>query len=307
MDSVIVRWAARAAASLMVAQGAFAAGPYVSLGVGFAGGEPNADVSGVNHPTRCDRLLYADPASAPTDAACTDATARSLFNGALDVGGAVVGFAGIGYAWERVRMEAEFSHRAHDTVSVPAIATADNPALAGKASEWSDHAPPSYQISGLRLQELFANIYYTFDDVGSWTPFVGAGVGFAHMRAGFRGEYLRRTVGEGYVVAAGGDPAQPEEWQLAAAGSISALVVDVDERLLGYQLFAGLERDLAERTSASVRLRWARFDSASSDDVWQTVRSHAPVQADGVTPFRTTQTFDDLGSLAASLSLRYAF
>ena len=140
------------------------------------------------------------------------------------------------------------------------------------------------------MQELFANVYYTVGDRGSWRPFVGAGVGFGRIEAGFRGEYARRTVGEGYVAAVGGDPAQPEEWQVAAAGSISALVVDVDERVFGYQLFAGLERDLAERTSAFVRLRWTGFHSASSEDTWRTIRSHAPVQADGVTPFRTTQT-----------------
>lgn len=304
MDSAIVRLAA-GAICLVLGQGALA-GPYLSLGIGIAGEEPHANVTGVNHPTRCDRLLYADPASAPTDAACTDATVRSMFDGAFDVGGAVLGSAGIGYAWERVRIEAEFSHRAHENARVPAIATAGNPALIGKASEWSDHAPPSYQLSGLRVQELFANIYYSFNDVGQWTPFVGAGIGFGRIQGGFEGEYLRRTLGEGYAAAAGGDPAQPEEWHLAAAGTISAMRMDIDERLFGYHFFAGLERDLAEKASAFIRLRWAGFDSASTENAWQTIRSHAPVRANG-TPYSTTQTFDDFGGVAASVGLRYAF
>ena len=42
-----------------------------------------------------------------------------------------------------------------------------------------------------------------------------------------------------------------------------------------------------------------------SNDVWTTIRSHAPVQVDGVTPYRTDQTFDDLGGFAAMIGLRY--
>ena len=38
-----------------------AAGPYGSLGVAFASEEIGVSTSGVNHPTGCNRLLYADP------------------------------------------------------------------------------------------------------------------------------------------------------------------------------------------------------------------------------------------------------
>ena len=51
--------------------------------------------------------------------------------------------------------------------------------------------------------------------------------------------------------------------------------------------------------------RWSAFADVESSDVWTTVRSHAPVQADGVTPFTTEQTLEDLGGATVTVGLRY--
>ncbi len=51
----------------------------------------------------------------------------------------------------------------------------------------------------------------------------------------------------------------------------------------------------------------SRLDARLKDEVWTVVRSHAPVQADGSTPFQTEQTIDDLGGWAVTAGLRYAF
>ena len=96
------------------------------------------------------------------------------------------------------------------------------------------------------------------------TPYVGLGAGFAQVKSGYVGSYLRRTVADGYITAAGGDPAQPEEWQLAAAGSQSLLDTEVSGEAFGYQVVAGLERKLADRTYAFLSLRWADFNDISS-------------------------------------------
>ena len=294
------------AALLLGVQAAHGQGVYASFGVGYGGEELSASTAGVNHPTRCDRLLYADPLDAPTDAACTDSTVRQIFGGSFDLGDALQGTVAVGHAWDRLRIEAEFMFRSHDDDAVPAIAL-DNPALAGKQSEWSDHSPPQYGLAGFDAEQLFVNALYTIQNPSNWTPFVGAGVGFARFTASYSGSYLRRTLAEGFVAAAGGDPAQPLEWHEGAAGSVSLLEVEVDDLAFGYQLLAGVDRALSDKAALFAMARWSGFTEASRSDQWKVVRSHAPVQADGVTPFRTEQTFDDIGGFGVTVGIRHAF
>lgn len=303
----LVRKVLTTAALLLSVQAIHADGPYVSLAIGHGGEEVSVGTAGVNHPTRCDALLYPNRQDVPSDAACSDNTRRQVFSGSFDLGGALVGAASAGYAWGNWRVEFEYLHRAHGRQTVPAIATAGNQALLSKESEWSVHSPPHYGVSGFKVRQSFVNAHYTFAPASSWSPYVGLGVGLANVAANYRGSYLRRTVAEGYVAAAGGDPDQPAEWQLAAAGTISSLDADVDHRTLGYQVFAGVDRALSERAALFAMGRWSGFAELDSNDLWTTIRSHAPVQADGATPYRTDQTFDEIGGFAATVGMRYGF
>ena len=54
-------------------------------------------------------------------------------------------------------------------------------------------------------------------------------------------------------------------------------------------------------------LRWARFEGFEDEATWNLVRSHAPVIADGVTPFDSQLTFEDIGYQAATVNLKYRF
>lgn len=100
---------------------------------------------------------------------------------------------------------------------------------------------------------------------------------------------------------------QPEDWQLAAAGSESRLDAGIRDEVFGYRILAGLERRLGDSTYGFLTLRWSDFGSTGSTDTWTIVRSHAPVQSDGVTPFTTEQALDNIGGLTATLGIRYAF
>ena len=296
-----------AIAGLLCVPTAQAAEPYIAFGVGYGEEEIGAGANGVNHPTRCDSLLYSDPAAVPSDAACTDSTPKQFVQGSFDLGGAFVGMAAFGYAWDRLRIEAELSSRGHGSDTLPAIASAGNVALVDKNSEWSEHSPPHHRVSGFRAQQLFLNLYYTFDLGSRWTPYIGAGAGFARVNGDYFLSFIRRTVADGYVAAAGGDPTAPADWQLAAAGTDSVLEVGVSETAFGYQISAGAERALSDAASIFLLWRWMDFEQVSSTDVWSTIRSHAPVRSDGVTPFTTDQTFSDIGGWVAGAGLRYAF
>ena len=283
------------------------AGPYVSLGVAFATDEIGASTSGINHPTRCDRVLYADPSMAADDAACRDNTVRAFLSDSFDLGGAFAGSASFGYAWERLRLEAEFLSRAHEGGIAVLAGAVDNPALQGKATEWSPDDPPYQQVSDFRSSQLFLNVFYDFGTGAAWSPYVGVGAGLARVRSHYRASFVRRTLADGYVEAVGGDPGQPADWQVAAAGTSSVLNTMVSDEAFGYQIIAGVERGLTDGTSVFLTLRWSDIDDVSDEDVWDTIRSHRPVQADGVTPFTGIQDLTDIGGLSATVGIRYEF
>ena len=306
MKTMVRKLPATACAVALLGSAAHA-GPYVTLGLTFASDEIGASASGVNHPTRCDRELYTDPSMASTDAACTDNTVRTFLSDSFDLGGAFAGSASFGYAWDALRIEAEFLNRAHEGGVALLNSAVDNPALQGKTSEWNPHDPPYHRVSDFSSNQLFVNVLYNFAIGSAWSPYVGVGAGLARVQSHYRGSFLRRTLADGYVEAVGGDPAHPEDWQVAAAGSSSVIDTQVSDKVFGYQIIAGVERGLTEGTSLFLAVRWSRIDDVSGEDVWDTIRSHRPVQADGVTPFTSIQDLRDIGGYSATVGLKYEF
>ena len=205
------------------------------------------------------------------------------------------------------RRRRRFQAAPHEGETVPFVTPGDNPALQGKASEWSPDNPPYYRLSDFSVRSLFLNLYYGFGGNAAWTPYVGIGAGLGRVRTNYAASFQRRTLADGYVAAAGGDPERPQEWQLGAAGTSSVLDTQLREEVFGYQLVGGVERVLREGVTAFVTVRWTGFDDIAGEDVWATIRSHWPVQADGVTPFETEQALEGIGGLALSVGIRYGF
>ncbi len=77
--------------------------------------------------------------------------------------------------------------------------------------------------------------------------------------------------------------------------------------IFGYQALVGVDYALSERTSLGVALRWTRFDDIDHEAVYNVVRSHAGVLADGVTPFNNELEFSGIGYQALTVSLKYHF
>lgn len=281
-----------------------AQGLYTSFALAYSTEEITASTAGINHPTRCDRALYPDPSQAPADGACLDNAVRQIGGETFDLGGAFSGAASLGYAWERLRVEAQFLSRAHEGQTLPFATPGDNPALQGKLSEWSPDNPPNYRISDFSSRQLFLNLYYDFRTASRWTPYVGAGVGQADVQTRYTVSFQRRTLADGYVAATGGDVDNPEPWQIAAAGSLSLLDTHVQDRVFGYQVIVGVERELRERVSAFFSVRWLDIDDIGNETIWETTRSHKPVQADGVTPFVGRQEIGQIGGLTATFGIR---
>ena len=286
-------------------------GFYLSIATGLTSSF-GADVTafGANHPTRCDRLLYANPASAPTDAACTaPLTSSRQGTYAFDRNSGTAQALAVGYAIGSLRFEGELLFREQRGAATPFEVGADV-SLIGKDTEWSALSPPDADIYSFRSREVFANAFYAFRSSSGWTPYLGAGAGLASMDFGFYAEFLRKSIAEGYLEAFGGSSSNPEAapaWQRAAAGTLSVMDSAVKETAFGYQLLAGLDRALGERTTLGLKIRWSSLQTASANLQADVIRSHRPVHADGHTPFFWEFEFAGMGYLGAALEMRYHF
>ena len=74
----------------------------------------------------------------------------------------------------------------------------------------------------------------------------------------------------------------------------------------GFHVIAGLDMELGEAV-LGLKVRWARFGELTTTTEYDLIRSHAPVQADGVTPFGVDITLGGIGYREVALILKHYF
>lgn len=277
-------------------------GFYAGIELGFANAADAGSVlSAVNHPTKCDQLLKDSgenhnvvPLSDPD---CTDHTPQPLTTNSFDLSTGFLGGVSVGYALDRFRVEFEYVNRSHGGDSSLWRIPGENVALVDKNDEVSQIDPPSERVSDFSAHQFFLNAYYDFLNASRWTPYVGAGVGWARTSLDYQARFLRKTVAQGY----------PADKPRAAAGTLSLVNSEFTDTLFGFQFMGGLDYALTEKVSIGMKARWASFQDLEGDTVWNLIRSHKPVRADGQTPFDSTLTFSDIQYWALSFGLKYAF
>ncbi len=175
-------------------------GAYVGLDIGLAGSRPlDSSVSAVT--TR--RNATAAPNDAPE---CTDTTPRALSSNGFSPGfGFTGGFTGGltggltgGYSFGGLRIKGEYRARSHGGGVSSIIESTANQAVVSKALEWSPVSPPTESIPDYRVHQIFANLYYDFLNGSRGTPFLGAGVGVAHINLRYTRRLVRKTLAQGY-------------------------------------------------------------------------------------------------------------
>ena len=303
---------ALAAAYCLLSAGAASAqsdrrGFYAGIDLGFANAAGlEASPSAVTTPTKCDTLIYPNPAMAPTGAPeCRDATMKPLSSTGFAPGAGFAGGLSAGYTLDTLRVEFEYRVRTQgDDVSSILDATG-NQAVVSKAAEWSPIYPPTEVISNYRVHQFFANVYYDFANDSPWTPYVGAGAGLARTNLHYSRRLLRKTLAQGYQDVA--PPLTVADRPAGAAGTFSLLDTAVSGNSIGFQMLAGVDYVIGDRTSIGLNANWARFGNLAQDVAWSVIRSHAPVRADGVTPFTGELRFDGLEYWAVTLGLKYRF
>ncbi len=280
-------------------------GFYFGLQLGAAFPTPVQSArSYISHPTRCDVLLYPPSVSPPIeDPACLDISPGITSNRFDPGAGLAAGFM-LGHAVSRLRFEVEYLSTSPGSAEAP-IGETTSTALRGKTSEWNTDEPPYEWIGDHTVRQAFANVYYDFRNGSRWTPYAGAGVGWAAVDMNYYLQFVRRPEAEYLQIEF--DPDWPDVAKRAAAGTVSILDTYVRQIVLGYQALAGVDYALSEHTSLGVALRWARFDDVEHEALYDTVRSHAPVLADGVTPWNNELTFSGGGYQGLTVNLKYHF
>ena len=122
-----------------------------------------------------------------------------------------------------------------------------------------------------------------------WTPFFGFGFGWAAAELHYYLQFIRKSEAEYLQIEF--DPDWPDVAKRAAAGTASILDTRASENVFGYQLLVGVDYELSQSLSVGALLRWARFDDIGHEAVYDVLRDHAGVLADGVTPFNNELTF----------------
>ena len=137
-----------------------------------------------------------------------------------------LGGVSVGYALDRFRVEFEYLNRSHGGDSLPWQIPGGNTALQSKSSEVSTLDPPSEHISDFSAHQFFVNAYYDFLNTSRWTPYVGAGVGWARTSLDYQARLLRKTIAQGY----------PADKPPAAAGTLSLLDTGFTDTLFRFPI-----------------------------------------------------------------------
>ena len=319
MDGTVHRTAGRArrvpgiraaAAGALAAAALLAAGHDATaqrLYIGFEEGGPRARTTEssqtfLNHPTRCDTLLYPEGLTPPSDAACGAREATTTLTNSFDVGTGFGYGSTVGLTFGALRAELDFRLRGHGRDTRPIKVAGGDEALTGKDAEWA--VAPTETLSDVRAEEIFLNLYYDFENRTRWTPYVGAGMGLAQIEAYFAASFVRKPDPD--YLAIEFVPDWPEEAKRAAAGTVSLLNAEMSGWIPGFQVITGLDMNVGELL-LGIKVRWGRFGELTTSAEYDLVRSHAPVQADGVTPFGVDVGLGGLGYREVALVIKYYF
>ena len=275
--------------------------------VGFEEGGPRARTANssqtfLNHPTRCDVLLYPEGLTPPDDVACDAREAATAITNSFDVGTGFGYGSTVGLSFGAIRLELDFRMRGHGRDTRPIKVADGNEALGGKRAEWA--TAPLETLSDVRADEGFLNLYYDYENRTRWTPYVGAGMGLAQVEAHYAASFVRKPEPE--YLAIDFVPDWPEEAKRAAAGTANLLNAEISGWTPGFQFIAGLDMNLGELL-VGVKVRWGRFRELTTTTEYDLIRSHAPVQADGVTPFSVDIDLGGLGYREVALVMKYYF
>ena len=203
----------------------------------------------------------------------------------------------------RFRLEVEYFYRRAEydkTADVPRAAGESGDKLAQEILTATD------RIDGVTSHNLFANLYFDFQNSSRFTPYVGFGVGVGLTDMDYGSVWARNP--DPTAITTGAGLPNAAEIRRNLAGTTSVAQTELRDRLFGYQVLFGVDYALTESVSLGVKGRWVNFDSFSDGTVWDPLRSHGPnLRRDGSEPVSGRIKTNDIEMFGVSVNLKYRF
>ena len=171
---------------------------------------------------------------------------------------------------------------------------------------------PYETLGSVISHNLFANVYYDFDNDTRFTPYLGVGGGVGITTADWSSNWTRTlnkdAIRQGLIDDGRQDLANNEVYVDRLTGSSSSTHTPLEDVLWGFQILFGVDYTLSERTSLGLKGRWVKFADFSDGLVWDPLRSHAPyVGANNTNPVSGNMSTSDIEFFGISLNMKYHF
>ncbi len=203
----------------------------------------------------------------------------------------------LGYRWERVRAEGEYLYRAttYDERSATRIGDVETLNKADQELEIADGG-----IDDVLSHNLFGNAYYDFASSSRFTPYVGFGVGVAHVSLDYFSRWKRNDDPD--VITTFADRALREK----LAGTTTIGIGKLSDTLLGYQALVGLDYRVSDGFTVGVKARRVGFGQFEAGEEWDQLRSHESTIGRGF-QVRYGVTTGETSFWAIGLNMKYQF
>ncbi len=269
----------------------------MDLGVAHAPG-PDTATSDNDYPTTCDTFI--DP-----DASSAGCSPGESWSNEFDSGTGILAGVSSGYRWRNFRIEGEYFYRGamHDSASEPLLS--DGTLL----KDLQEIRESEEAIDDVLSHNFFANLYYDFTSGSKWTPYLGVGVGVAHVLIDYSNRFSRESDPADISTFTGGS-ADPRNQRLAGTTTIAKN--RLSDTVFGYQAIAGVDYQVRESVTIGLKFRWADFSEFKDGGEYAQLRSHASTNSADAADPRSARvqyafTTDDLTFWGVSLNMKYQF
>lgn len=260
---------------------------------------PAIDVEGSDNDwsTQCDRIINPDGLEVTDE--CDTVPGPTAWRQELGGGTGIRSGLALGYAWGPLRLEGEYFQRTTTYDDRADINIVDDVTLEKQEQEIELAVGG---LNDLQAHNFFANLYYDFALGASLAPYVGVGAGLTSASLYYFTHWKRND-----------DPAriktfEDETLKAKIAGSTTIGAARLRDRMVGYQVLAGVNYPLGARVALDLGVRWVDgFEAFESQEMeWDQLRSHESTVGRGE-PILYTVTTDDTRFWGANLSLKYLF
>ena len=285
-------------------------GWYMGMDLGIAVA-PEMDVDGRDNDlgSTCD--LYYNPKGYGVDqkghqCVHTDKSKGDSWTNDVDGGAGVLAGLALGYRLGTFRVEGEYFYRiaTHDDRSDKTIYD-DTPS--GIAEQDAELEEAIAGVDDVLSHNFFTNLYYDFRSDSKLTPYLGLGVGVAHVSLDYFSRWKRSNVPDdikAYVAYVPADEKRTHQERLAGATTVGR--AKLSDMLFGYQVLAGVDYQVSEPFTIGLKFRWTDFGEFQDSEEWDQLRSHDSTLGRG-TRVRYHVTTEDIQFWGVSLNMKYQF